>query len=257
MLPAGADRLADGNCLFEAYRAVSKAQAPAAASLSRPRRRHLPGCPARPAGQALPCVRHHRFPLQAQGPRCRRSVPARGPGCFPRSHVRRRAVPVGAAGTGHVHIPTAAKLACCSSIEVVEALLGGRLTRKARLAGERGYMSILVEISRMSAPLSWVSTPGGGRNTVVAVKAGSRIGVGNERSGFWPRVCSIAQPWKTICAGRARTAAGRCRCTWTPSYRVCPWQYGVADFLPLRTNRSVADEPTLSGKVLTSSRRGS
>lgn len=61
------------------------------------------------------------------------------------------AVPVETVGPGQADIPTAAKAACCSSVEVVQAVLDGRLTRKAQLAGERGYMAVLVDLEEIRA----------------------------------------------------------------------------------------------------------
>jgi hypothetical protein len=58
------------------------------------------------------------------------------------------------AATGQVDIPIAAKLACCGSIEIVQAVLDGRLTRKAQITGERGYMSVLLNIEEVRALVS-------------------------------------------------------------------------------------------------------
>jgi hypothetical protein len=49
---------------------------------------------------------------------------------------------VAAFGPNQANIPAAAKKACCSAAEIVQAILDGRLTRKARLASECGYMAV-------------------------------------------------------------------------------------------------------------------
>ncbi|TXH35600.1 MAG: hypothetical protein E6Q98_15000 [Rhodospirillaceae bacterium] len=46
---------------------------------------------------------------------------------------------------GLMPIPAAAKRACCSAGEIVRLILGGRLMRRSILAGERGYMALLVD----------------------------------------------------------------------------------------------------------------
>lgn len=70
------------------------------------------------------------------------------------------AVPVAAPATGQADIPTAAKAACCGSIEIVQAVLDGRLTRKAALAAERGYMSLLVDVEEVRALVRGVDLGG-------------------------------------------------------------------------------------------------
>lgn len=70
------------------------------------------------------------------------------------------AAPVPAADATLVDIPTAAKLACCGSAEIVRAVLDGRLTRKARLTSERGYMALLVDVEEVRA-LVRGADPGG------------------------------------------------------------------------------------------------
>jgi hypothetical protein len=57
-------------------------------------------------------------------------------------------VPVKVAGDGKVSIPDAAKLACCTSEEVVRLILDRKL-RKWRLTSERGYLSVLVDIKEV------------------------------------------------------------------------------------------------------------
>jgi hypothetical protein len=50
------------------------------------------------------------------------------------------------AKAGMVSIPEAARLAFCTSEEVVRLILDGKLAWKWRLAVERGYMSVLVKV---------------------------------------------------------------------------------------------------------------
>jgi hypothetical protein len=61
------------------------------------------------------------------------------------------AEPVEAAGAGQADIPDAAKQACCGAAEIVRLILDRKLERKWRLAGERGYMSILVDVEEIRA----------------------------------------------------------------------------------------------------------
>jgi hypothetical protein len=55
------------------------------------------------------------------------------------------------ARAGQVNIPDAAKQSCCASEEIVRLLLDRKVARKWRLAGERGYMSILVDVEEIRA----------------------------------------------------------------------------------------------------------
>jgi len=48
-------------------------------------------------------------------------------------------VPVAAAAGGQATIPEAAKKACCGAEVIVRMALGGKLIRRWKLAGERGY----------------------------------------------------------------------------------------------------------------------
>jgi hypothetical protein len=61
------------------------------------------------------------------------------------------AKPLKAARAGQVNIPEAARLAFCMSEEVVRLILDGKLARKWRLRGERGYMSVLVDVEEVRA----------------------------------------------------------------------------------------------------------
>ncbi|WP_271576663.1 hypothetical protein [Bradyrhizobium sp. CCBAU 11361] len=133
MLPPNADDLADGNCLFDAERAVSLAQTAASATLS-----------VRDAGAYLNAPRVQRDMLYCSGilvPRIKAIDHGAADLFAPEDldafldRLLDGAVPVVAAGGSLVDIPTAAKAACCGSVEIVQAILDGRLTRKARLAG--------------------------------------------------------------------------------------------------------------------------
>jgi hypothetical protein len=77
------------------------------------------------------------------------------------------AKPVKAAKAGQVNIPEAARLAFCMSEEVVRLILDGKLARKWRLRGERGYMSVLVDVEEVRA---LVRGPDHGGFTAVALK---------------------------------------------------------------------------------------
>ncbi|MHC2280402.1 hypothetical protein ACVME8_007045 [Bradyrhizobium diazoefficiens] len=149
MLPPNADDLADGNCLFDAQKAVSLAQAAAAATLS-----------VRDAGTYLNAPRVQRDMLYRSGllsPRIKATDHGAADLFAPEdldaflARLLDGATPVPAANDGLVDIPTAAKLACCGSLEVVQAVLDGRVTRKARLVTERGYMAVLVDVEEVRA----------------------------------------------------------------------------------------------------------
>ncbi|MFC7699498.1 TniQ family protein [Bradyrhizobium sp. GCM10028915] len=147
MLPPNADRLADGNCLFDAEKVASLARSAAAASLS-----------VRDAGTYLNAPRVQRDMLYRSGiivPRIKATDHGAADQFAPEdldaflARLLDGAVPVDTAADGQVDIPTAAKAACCGSVEIVQGVLDGRLIRKARLAGERGYMSVLVDIEEV------------------------------------------------------------------------------------------------------------
>jgi hypothetical protein len=61
------------------------------------------------------------------------------------------AKPAASVRAGQVSIPDAAKMACCGSIEIVQLVLDRKLNRKWRLAGERGYMSLLLDLEEVRA----------------------------------------------------------------------------------------------------------
>lgn len=148
-LPEGADDLADGNCLFDAQRGSAVASDASAATLS-----------VRDAGVYLNAPRVQRDMLYRSGiiaPRVKALDHGAADQFAPEdldaflTRLLGGAVPIAAAGTGQVDIPTAAKAACCGSVEIVQAILDGRLTRIARLAGERGYMALLVDVEEVRA----------------------------------------------------------------------------------------------------------
>lgn len=158
LLPPNADDLADGNCLFDAQKAVSLAQAAAAATLS-----------VRDAGIYLNAPRVQRDMLYRSGiitPRFKATDHGAADQFAPEdldaflARLFDGAAPVKAAKAGLAGIPTAAKIACCSSVEVVQAVLDGRVTRKARLTSERGYMALLVDVEEVRA-LVRGADPGG------------------------------------------------------------------------------------------------
>lgn len=158
MLPPNADELADGNCLFDAEKAGSLARAAAAATLS-----------VRDAGTYLNAPRVQRDMLYRSGilvPRIKATDHGAADLFAPEdldaflARLFDGALPVVAAGAGQIDIPTAAKAACCGSVEVVQAVLDGRLKRKVRLADERGYMSLLVDVEEVRA-LVRGAEPGG------------------------------------------------------------------------------------------------
>lgn len=158
MLPPNADELADGNCLFNAEKAVSLAQAAAAATLS-----------VRDAGTYLNAPRVQRDMLYRSGiivPRFKATDHGAADQFAPEdldaflARLLDGAISVVAAGPTQANVPAAARLACCGSVDVIRAVLDGRLTRKAALAGERGYMSLLVDVEELRAVVRG-SDPGG------------------------------------------------------------------------------------------------
>jgi hypothetical protein len=51
--------------------------------------------------------------------------------------------------SGMVHIPTAAKRACCSSADIVRLILDRKLSWTGKAAGQRGYLSLLVNVEEV------------------------------------------------------------------------------------------------------------
>ncbi len=61
------------------------------------------------------------------------------------------AKPVKVARAGQANIPDAAKQCCCASEEIVRLIRDRKIARKWRLAGERGYLSLLVDVEEIRA----------------------------------------------------------------------------------------------------------
>jgi hypothetical protein len=149
MLPPNANQLADGNCLFDAQPAVSLAHAAAAATLS-----------VRDAGDYINAPRVQRDMLYRSGiivPRIKALEQGAADLFAPEdlddflARLIADAPRVPTAMPNGVDIPTAAKKACCGSVEIVQAILHGRLAPKAYLATERGYMAVLVDVEEVRA----------------------------------------------------------------------------------------------------------
>jgi hypothetical protein len=164
-LPADADGLVDGNCLFDAERGSLAARDAAAATLS-----------VRKAGEYLNAPRVQREMLYRTGlivPRICASDHGAADQFAPEdldaflAKLLDGAQPVAAAAAGQVTIPQAAKLAFCMSEEVVQLILDGKLARKWRLVTERGYMSLLVDVEEIRA---LVRGPDHGGFTAIALK---------------------------------------------------------------------------------------
>jgi hypothetical protein len=147
LLPAGSGYLVDGNCLFDAVRGSQAARDAAAATLS-----------VRKAGEYLNAPRVQRDLLYRSGiivPRLR------GNGAADQfapedldaflARLLDGAKPAASVRVGQVSIPDAAKMACCGSIEVVKLVLDGKVRRKWKLAGELGYMSLLLDLEEVRA----------------------------------------------------------------------------------------------------------
>ncbi len=148
-LPDGADDRADANVLFDAKTGSRVAREAAAAPLT-----------ILHAGEYINAPRVQRTLLYRAGilkPRLRTADHGAYDMFAPEdlddflARLLDGADPVEAAGAGQADIPTAAKAACCGCVEIVQAILDGRLTRKARLAGERGYMAVLVDVEEVRA----------------------------------------------------------------------------------------------------------
>lgn len=149
LLPDDADGLADGNCLFDAVRGSAAAKEAAVATLS-----------VQKAGLYLNAPRVQRDMLYRAGflvPRVSGSDHGAADQFAPEDldafldRLLDGALLVKVAGDGQVSIPDAAKLACCSSEEIVRLILDGKLAREWRLTGERGYLSVLVDIEEVRA----------------------------------------------------------------------------------------------------------
>ena len=149
MLPTDADGLADGNCLFDAEKGSIAALEAAAATLS-----------VRKAGEYLNAPRVQRDRLYRSGlivPRLRGADHGAADQFAPEDldafldRLLAGAKPVKAAKAGQVNVPEAARLAFCMSEEIVRLILDGKLDRKWQLRGERGYMSVLIDVEEVRA----------------------------------------------------------------------------------------------------------
>jgi hypothetical protein len=147
LLPADADVLADGNCLFDAVRGSGAAREAAAATLS-----------VRKAGEYLNAPRVQRDMLYRAGlivPRVIGSDHGAADQFAPEdldaflARLLDGAVPVNIAAAGQINIPDTAKLAFCMSEDVVRLIIDGKLARKWRLTNERGYTSVLLDIEEV------------------------------------------------------------------------------------------------------------
>jgi hypothetical protein len=149
LLPEGSGDLANGNCLFDAQRGSSVAREAATASLS-----------VRKAGEYLNAPRVQRDMLYRTGliiPRVHGSDHGAADQFAPEDldafldRLLDGAKPGEAAGAGQADIPDAAKQCCCASEEIVRLILDRKVARKWRLASERGYMSVLVDVEEIRA----------------------------------------------------------------------------------------------------------
>lgn len=149
LLPDGSDALADGNCLFDAQRGVMVGSEASAATLS-----------VRDAGVYLNAPRVQRDMLYRAGfivPRIQGGEHGAADQFVPAdldaflAALFDGAEPVAAAGVGQVTIPVAARLAFCPSEEIVRLVLDGKLKRKWKLASERGYMALLLDLEEVRA----------------------------------------------------------------------------------------------------------
>jgi hypothetical protein len=146
-LSPGTDTLADGNCLFDAEKGSLAAREASAATLTLLK-----------AGEYLNAPRVQRVLLHRAGfivPRIRAgdhgAADMFAPADLDRflDRLLDGAVAVPAAGDGQATIPEAAKRACCGAETIVSLALEGRLSRKRRPAGKRGYMALLVDVEEV------------------------------------------------------------------------------------------------------------
>ncbi|OKO80965.1 TniQ family protein [Bradyrhizobium sp. AS23.2] len=148
-LPEGSDGLVDGNCLFDAQRGYTLAAQASASAFS-----------LREAGKYLNAPRVQRDRLYRAGiivPRIKGSAHCAADQFAPEdldaflASLLDSARLVATAGDGQVTIPQAAKLAFCMSEDIVRLVLDGKLQRKWRIASERGYMSLLLDLDEVRA----------------------------------------------------------------------------------------------------------
>jgi len=149
VLSAASDDLADGNCTFDAQRGFLVGSEASIATLS-----------VQQAGEYLNAPRVQRALLYKAGlikPRIRGSDHGAADLFAPEdlddflARLLDGAEPVEAAGAGQADIPDAAKQCCCASEEIVRLILDRKVARKWRLASERGYMSVLVDVEEVRA----------------------------------------------------------------------------------------------------------
>lgn len=149
MLPEGSADVVDGNCLFDAQRARTFVPDASVATLS-----------IQKAGKYLNAPRVQRDRLFRAGiivPRIHGSDHGAADQFAPEdldaflARLLHAAKPVAAARDGLVTIPRAAKLAFCMSEDIVRLVLDCKLKRKVKLARERGYMSLLLDLEEVRA----------------------------------------------------------------------------------------------------------
>ena len=147
VLPDDADHLVDGNCLFDAQKGLLSASEASVATLT-----------VRKAGEYINAPRVQRVLLNRAGlivPRIRAGDHGAADMFAPADldvfmdRLLDGAVPVTAVGPGQATIPDAAKKACCGAETVVRLVLDGKLQWKGVLAGERGYMAVLVDVAKV------------------------------------------------------------------------------------------------------------
>jgi hypothetical protein len=141
----GSGDLVDGNCLFDAVRGSQAAREAAAATLS-----------VRKAGEYLNAPRVQRDRLYRAGIIVPRIKGSGAPDQFAPedldaflARLLAGARPVKAAADGRVTIPQAAHRAFCMSEDIVRLVLEGKVQRKWKLADERGYMSLLLDLEEV------------------------------------------------------------------------------------------------------------
>jgi hypothetical protein len=149
LLSEGSGDLVDGNCLFDAVRGSSVSLAASAATLS-----------VRKAGEYLNAPRVQRERLYRAGiivPRIKGAEHGAADQFAPEdldaflARLLAGARPVKAAAEGRVTIPQAAHRAFCMSEDLVRLILDGKVQQKWKLAGERGYMSVLLDLDEVRA----------------------------------------------------------------------------------------------------------
>jgi hypothetical protein len=190
LLPADADDLVGGNCLFDAEQGSGAAREAAAATLS-----------VRKAGEYLNAPRVQRDRLYQKGlivPRIKAGDHGAADKFSPAdlddflARLLAGAPPVDIAIAGQVNIPDAAKLAFVMSEDVVRLVLDGKLTRKWCLAGERGYMSLLLDIEEVRALVRGPELDGlTGMEIKDRLSTTAKVAAALIRYGYLPTVTAI------------------------------------------------------------------